>query len=136
MFFAETEGELTLGSAAAFAADSVWRGNRAKQSNTPSVSPQKRRRSTFLREEDFKKKPLFIIDRVKAKSLFISFPTRRKSAFRSANNEMTGGSVSGGALKCGDCKAMFPPQGGNTFKLSILPRHADASAAALHSPQL
>ena len=46
MFFAETEGELTLGSAAAFAADSVWRGNRAKQSNTPSVSPQKRRRST------------------------------------------------------------------------------------------
>ena len=60
MFFAETEGELTLGSAAAFAADSVWRGNRAKQSNTPSVSPQKRRRSTFLREEGFKKKPLFI----------------------------------------------------------------------------
>ncbi|WP_462423967.1 hypothetical protein [Cloacibacillus porcorum] len=71
MFFAETEGELTLGSAAAFAADSVWRGNRAKQSNTPSVSPQKRRRSTFLREEGFKKKPLFIIDRVKAKSQFI-----------------------------------------------------------------
>ncbi|WP_462423858.1 hypothetical protein, partial [Cloacibacillus porcorum] len=72
MFFAETEGELTLGSAAAFAADSVWRGNRAKQSNTPSVSPQKRRRSTFLREEGFKKKPLFIIDRVKAKSAFRS----------------------------------------------------------------
>ena len=59
MFFAETEGELTLGSAAAFAADSVWRGNRAKQSNTPSVSPQKRRRSTFLREEGFKKKLQF-----------------------------------------------------------------------------
>ena len=46
MFFAETEGELTLGSPAAFAAGSVWRGSRAKQSNTPSVSPQKRRRST------------------------------------------------------------------------------------------
>ena len=73
MFFAETEGELTLGSPAAFAADSVWLGNRAKQSDTPSVSPQKRRRSTFLREEGFKKKPLFIIDRVKAKPLFISF---------------------------------------------------------------
>ncbi|MDY5390558.1 hypothetical protein HF883_00945 [Cloacibacillus porcorum] len=71
MFFAETEGELTLGSAAAFAAGSVWRGNRAKQSNTPSVSPQKRRRSTFLREEGFKKKPPFIIDRAKAKPLFI-----------------------------------------------------------------
>ncbi|WP_455611245.1 hypothetical protein [Cloacibacillus porcorum] len=93
MFFAETEGELTLGSSAAFAADSVWRGNRAKQSNTPSVSPQKRRRSTFdvatsriaqirrtpiwlpgrLREEGFKKKPLFIIGRVKAKPQFTAF---------------------------------------------------------------
>ena len=67
------EGELTFGSPAAFAAGSVWRDFRAKQSNTPSVSPQKRRRSTFLREEGFKKKPLFIIDRVKAKPLFISF---------------------------------------------------------------
>ncbi|MCD7952918.1 MAG: hypothetical protein LUG14_08370, partial [Synergistaceae bacterium] len=46
--FAETEGELTLGSPAAFAADSV------------SVSPQKRRRSTFLRKEGCKKKPQFI----------------------------------------------------------------------------
>ena len=45
-FSAETEGELTLGSPTAFAADSVWRGSRAIQSNTPSVSPQKRRRST------------------------------------------------------------------------------------------
>ncbi|WP_291953316.1 hypothetical protein [Cloacibacillus sp.] len=50
MFFAETEGELTLGSPAAPAAGSVWRGNRAIQSNTPSVSPQKRRRSTSLGE--------------------------------------------------------------------------------------
>ena len=50
MFFAETEGELTLGSPAAFAAGSVCRGNRAKQSKTPSVSPQKRRRSTSLGE--------------------------------------------------------------------------------------
>ena len=48
MFFAETEGELTLGSAAAFAADSVWRGNRAKQSNTPSVSRQKQAADTSL----------------------------------------------------------------------------------------
>ena len=32
-FSAETEGELTLGSSTAFAAGSVWRGNRAKQSN-------------------------------------------------------------------------------------------------------
>ena len=101
MFFAETEGELTLGSSTAFAAGFVWRGFRTKQSNTPSVSPQKRRRSTFLREEGFKKTP-FIIDRVKAKQQFICFPTRRKSAFRSANNEMTGGLVSGGALKCGE----------------------------------
>ena len=48
---------------------------------------------------------------------------------RRANNEITEGLASGGTLKCGDCKAMFPLQGGNTFKLSILPRHADASAA-------
>ena len=46
MFFAETEGELTLGSPAAFAAGSVWRGFRAKQSNTPSVSRQKRAADT------------------------------------------------------------------------------------------
>ena len=46
MFFAETEGELTLGSAAAFAADSVWRGFRAKQSNSPSVSRQKQAADT------------------------------------------------------------------------------------------
>ncbi|MCD8391711.1 MAG: hypothetical protein LUB57_00585, partial [Cloacibacillus porcorum] len=46
LFTKRGEGELTLGSTAAFAAGSVWRGSRAKQSNTPSVSPQKRRRST------------------------------------------------------------------------------------------
>ena len=46
MFFAETEGELTLGSPAAFAAGSVWRGFRAKQSNTPSVSRQKQAADT------------------------------------------------------------------------------------------
>ena len=49
-FSAETEGELTLGSPAAFAAGSVWRGNRAKQSNTPSVSRQKQAADTSLRE--------------------------------------------------------------------------------------
>ncbi|MCC8057077.1 hypothetical protein, partial [Cloacibacillus sp.] len=38
-----------------------------------------------------RKKPLFIIDRVKA-----------KSAFRRANNEITEGLASGGALKCGE----------------------------------
>ena len=47
-FFAETEGELTFGSPAAFAAGSVWRGNRAKQSNTPSVSRQKQAADTSL----------------------------------------------------------------------------------------
>ena len=40
------------------------------------------------------------------KRQFTAFPTRRKSAFRSANNEMTGGLASGGALKCGEhCQA-------------------------------
>jgi len=58
---------LALCSPAAFAAGSVWRGFRAKQSNTPSVSPQKRRRSTFLKEEGFNKKMPFIIDKLKAK---------------------------------------------------------------------
>ncbi|WP_302807091.1 hypothetical protein, partial [Cloacibacillus porcorum] len=102
LFTKRGEGELTLCSSAAFAAGSVWRGSRAKQSNTPSVSPQKRRRSTSdvttsriaqirraliwlpgrLREEGFKKKPLFIINREKDKPLFISFPTRRKSVLK------------------------------------------------------
>ena len=50
MFFAETEGELTLGSPAAFAAGSVWRGYGAIQSNTPSVSRQKQAADTSLRE--------------------------------------------------------------------------------------
>ena len=81
-FSAETEGELTFGSPAAFAAGSVWRGFRAKQSNTPSVSPQKRRRPTFLREEGFKKKPPFIIDRTKAKPLFIFYPAADKSSLQ------------------------------------------------------
>jgi hypothetical protein len=44
------EGELTFGSPAAFAAGSVWRGNRAKQSNTPSVSRQKQAADTSLGE--------------------------------------------------------------------------------------
>jgi len=69
---------LTLGSSAAFAAGSVWRGSRAIQSNTPSVSSQRRRRSTFLIEEGFKKKLPFIIDRVEAKSLFVSFSVQGK----------------------------------------------------------
>ncbi len=56
MFFAETEGELTLGSAAAFAADSDWRGNRAKQSNTPSDSRQKQAADTSLGEGGYKDK--------------------------------------------------------------------------------
>ena len=46
MFFAETEGELTLGSSTAFAAGFVWRGFRTKQSNTPSVSRQKQAADT------------------------------------------------------------------------------------------
>ena len=56
MFFAETEGELTLGSPAAFAAGSVWRGNRAQQSNTPSVSRQKQAADTSLGEGGYKGK--------------------------------------------------------------------------------
>mgnify|MGYP007062468444 CR=1 FL=1 len=98
MFFAETEGELTLGSPAAFAAGSVWRGFRAKQSNTPSVSRQKQAADTSdvttsriarnqrfrlpgrLTEGAFKGKV-----KRKAKSLFTAFPIRRKSAFRSAS---------------------------------------------------
>ena len=55
---------------------------------------------------------------------------------RRANNEITEGLASGGALKCGDCKAMFPPQGGNIFKSSILPQHADAPAAGFGDPFL
>ncbi|WP_288335509.1 hypothetical protein, partial [uncultured Cloacibacillus sp.] len=49
-----------------------------------------------------KVKQLFIFYTLKAKPLFTSFPTQRKSAFRSANNEMTGSLASGGALKCGE----------------------------------
>ena len=92
-FFAETEGELTLGSSAAFAAGSVCRGNRAKQSKTPSVSPQKRRRSTSLREGGCKGKvkrkvkPLFIFYPIKAKSLFIIDPIEDKSAFRRVDDD-------------------------------------------------
>ena len=55
-FFAETEGELTFGSPAAFAAGSVWRGFRAKQSNTPSVSRQKQAADTSLGEGGYKGK--------------------------------------------------------------------------------
>ncbi|MCD7876836.1 MAG: hypothetical protein LUH49_07725, partial [Cloacibacillus porcorum] len=49
-----------------------------------------------------KDKALFIPCTVEAKPLFTSFSTQRKSAFRSANNEMIGGLASGGALKCGE----------------------------------
>ena len=56
MFVAETEGELTLGSPAAFAAGSVWRGYGAIQSNTPSVSRQKQAADTSLREGGYKGK--------------------------------------------------------------------------------
>ena len=56
MFFAETEGELTFGSPAAFAAGSVWRAFRAIQSNTPSVSRQKRAADTSLKEGGYKGK--------------------------------------------------------------------------------
>ena len=55
-FFAETEEELTLGSPAAFAAGSVWRGYSAIQSNTPSVSRQKQAADTSLREGGYKGK--------------------------------------------------------------------------------
>ena len=50
------EGELTLGSPAAFAAGSVGRGNRAQQSNTPSVSRQKQAADTSLGEGGYKGK--------------------------------------------------------------------------------
>ena len=55
-FFAETEGELTFGSLAAFAAGSVWRSYRAKQSNTPSVSRPKQAADTSLGEGGYKGK--------------------------------------------------------------------------------
>ena len=101
MFFAETEGELTLGSPAAFAAGSVWRGNRAKQSNTPSVSRQKtggrhlprrgrlqmqnQKLNRYLPLSPLEDKSLFIFSPLKDKPLFTYFPIRRKSAFRSAS---------------------------------------------------
>ncbi|MCD7877062.1 MAG: hypothetical protein LUH49_08930 [Cloacibacillus porcorum] len=47
---------MTLGSLAAFAADSVWRGNCAKLSNTPSVSRQKQVADTSLGEGGYKDK--------------------------------------------------------------------------------
>ncbi|WP_291953955.1 hypothetical protein [Cloacibacillus sp.] len=50
------EGVLTLGSPAAFAAGSVWRGFRAIQSNTPSVSRQKQAADTSLGEGGYKDK--------------------------------------------------------------------------------
>ena len=111
MFFAETEGELTLGSPAAFAAGSVWRGFRAKQSNTPSVSRQKQAADTsdvttsrIARNQRFrlsgrlgeggckgkvkrKVKPLFIFYPIKAKSLFIIDPIEDKSAFRRVDDD-------------------------------------------------
>ena len=112
---------MTFGSPAAFAAGSVWRGNRAKQSNTPSVSRQKQAADTsdvttsrIARNQRFRLpgrlregakifgKSRFIVYPVEAKPLFTSFSTQRKSAFRSANNEMIGGLASGGALKCGE----------------------------------
>ena len=72
------EGELTLGSPAAFAADSVWRGFRAKQSNTPSVSRQKtggRHLPQRGRQKGKSKaKPLLTFDKGNDKSQFISFP--------------------------------------------------------------
>ena len=100
--------------------------------NSPSVSAKKHRRASSdvttsriaqirrdliwlpgrLTEGAFKGKvkrkvkQLFIFYTLKAKPLFTSFPTQRKSAFRSANNEMTGSLASGGALKCGEhCQA-------------------------------
>ena len=78
MFFAETEGELTLGSSTAFAAGFVWRGFRTKQSNTPSVSRQKQAADTSLKEGGCKKKSPFIIDRAKDKPLFIISPIEGK----------------------------------------------------------
>ncbi|ANZ45005.1 hypothetical protein BED41_07890 [Cloacibacillus porcorum] len=54
-----------------FCRGSVCRGNRAIQSNTPSVSRQKQAADTSLREGGCKKKSPFIIDRAEAKSLFM-----------------------------------------------------------------
>ena len=43
----------------------------------------------------------------KAKSLFMFYHIEDKSAFRRANNEITEGLASGGALKCGEyCQAL------------------------------
>ena len=76
-FSAETEGELTFGSPAAFAADSVWRGFRAKQSNTPSVSRQKQAADTSLGEGGCKGKV-----KRKVKQLFIFYPLKAKPLFK------------------------------------------------------
>ena len=78
MFFAETEGELTLGSSTAFAAGFVWRGFSTKQSNTPSVRRQTQAADTSLKEGGCKKKSPFIIDRAKDKPLFIISPIEGK----------------------------------------------------------
>ncbi|MGN0881383.1 hypothetical protein [Cloacibacillus porcorum] len=45
---------MTFGSLAAFAAGSVWRSYRAKQSNTPSVSRPKQAADTSLGEGGYK----------------------------------------------------------------------------------
>ncbi|MGN0881477.1 hypothetical protein [Cloacibacillus porcorum] len=67
---------MTLGSPAAFAAGSVWRGFRAKQSNTPSVSRQKQAADTSLGEGGCKGKV-----KRKVKQLFIFYPIKDKSPF-------------------------------------------------------
>ncbi|MCC8057812.1 hypothetical protein, partial [Cloacibacillus sp.] len=54
-----------------------------------------------------KDKALFIPCTVEAKPQFTVFPTQKKSAFRRADNEITEGLASGGALKCGEhCQAL------------------------------
>ncbi|WP_455611326.1 hypothetical protein, partial [Cloacibacillus porcorum] len=89
-----------------FAAGSVWRGNRAKQSNTPSVSRQKQAADTsdvttsrIARNQRFrlsgrlreggckgkvkrKVKQLFIFYPIKAKPLFIFYPAADKSSLQ------------------------------------------------------
>ena len=103
-----TEGQLSLslGEKHRRASSDVTTSRIAQIRRTLIWLPGRLTEGAFKGKVKRKVKQLFIFYTLKAKPLFTSFPTQRKSAFRSANNEMTGGLASGGALKCGEhCQA-------------------------------
>ncbi len=104
---------LALSSPAACAAGTVWRGKHAPRRSTLLPTRRKIARRptsgvTTSRIAQIRKTLIWLPGRLGeggfkgAKSQFIFSPQSRKSAFRSANNEITEGLPSGGALMCGE----------------------------------